>query len=144
VCDFEVTNRTARPSFVTPVSRTLLMSTPARFSSVLNPVSLSAPSTMSRLMAGFLPQPDEICPLMAMIRHRVARGSGVPTHLLYSSRLLEDVIYKDEIDRLAAFGDGLEVFTRLRGAGRMTGTVTPSVSTATCLPRSHFLRSSIP
>jgi len=54
-----------------------------------------------------------ICPLMAMIRHRVARGSGVPTRLLYSSRSLEDVIYRDEIDRLAALGDGLEVFHTL-------------------------------
>jgi ferredoxin-NADP reductase len=54
-----------------------------------------------------------ICPLMAMIRHRVARGSGVPTRLLYSSRSLEDVIYRDEIDRLAALSDGLEVFHTL-------------------------------
>src|SRR5438445_5377508 len=54
-----------------------------------------------------------ICPLMAMIRHRVARGSGVPTRLLYSSRSLEDVIYRDEIDRLAALGDGLELFHTL-------------------------------
>jgi ferredoxin-NADP reductase len=54
-----------------------------------------------------------ICPLMAMIRHRAARGSGVPTRLLYSSRSLEDVIYRDEIDRLAALSDGLEVFHTL-------------------------------
>jgi ferredoxin-NADP reductase len=50
-----------------------------------------------------------ICPLMAMIRHRAARGSRVPTRLLYSSRSLEDVIYKAELDRWAARGDGLEV-----------------------------------
>ncbi len=54
-----------------------------------------------------------ICPLMAMIRHRAARGSGVPTRLLYSSRSLEHVFYRDEIDRLAALGDGLEVFHTL-------------------------------
>src|SRR5918996_3210276 len=42
-----------------------------------------------------------VCPLMAMIRHRAARGSGVPTRLLYSSRSLEDVIYRAELDRLA-------------------------------------------
>jgi ferredoxin-NADP reductase len=50
-----------------------------------------------------------ICPLMAMIRERAARGSSVPTRLLYSSRSLEDVIYRDELDRLAAAGTGLEV-----------------------------------
>jgi ferredoxin-NADP reductase len=50
-----------------------------------------------------------VCPLMAMIRHRAARGSRVPTRLLYSSRSLEDVIYKAELDRLAGRGDGLEV-----------------------------------
>jgi ferredoxin-NADP reductase len=50
-----------------------------------------------------------ICPLMAMLRHRSARGSSVPVRLLYSSRSLEDVIYRDELDRLAAAGDGLTV-----------------------------------
>jgi len=50
-----------------------------------------------------------ICPLMAMIRHRAARGSRVPTRLLYSSRALEDVIYREELDRLAGRADGLEV-----------------------------------
>jgi ferredoxin-NADP reductase len=61
-----------------------------------------------------------VCPLMAMIRHRAARGSHVPTRLLYSSRSPEDVIYRDELDRLAARADGLEVFhtlTRSRPAG---------------------------
>jgi ferredoxin-NADP reductase len=61
-----------------------------------------------------------ICPLMAMIRHRAARGSRVPTRLLYSSRALEDVIYRDELDRLAGQGDGLQVFhtlTRSRPPG---------------------------
>jgi ferredoxin-NADP reductase len=50
-----------------------------------------------------------VCPLMAMLRHRAARGSRVPTRLLYSSRSLEDVIYREELDRLAGRGDGLEV-----------------------------------
>jgi ferredoxin-NADP reductase len=46
---------------------------------------------------------------MAMIRHRAATGSTTPTRLLYSSRSLEDVIYKEELDRLASAGDGLTV-----------------------------------
>ena len=54
-----------------------------------------------------------ICPLMAMIRHRAASTSAVPTRLLYSSRSLQDVIYREELDRLAARGDGLEVFHTL-------------------------------
>jgi ferredoxin-NADP reductase len=50
-----------------------------------------------------------VCPLMAMVRHRAARGSRVPTRLLYSSRSLDDVIYRAELDRLANRMDGLEV-----------------------------------
>jgi ferredoxin-NADP reductase len=50
-----------------------------------------------------------ICPLMAMLRHRAATGSRVPTRLLYSSRSLADVIYKPELDRVAGQADGLEV-----------------------------------
>ncbi len=37
-----------------------------------------------------------IVPLRAMLRHRA--GSDVPTRLLYSSRSLEDVIYRDELE----------------------------------------------
>jgi ferredoxin-NADP reductase len=54
-----------------------------------------------------------ICPLMAMIRHRAARGGRPPTRLLFSSRSLEDVIFREELDRLAGRQDGLEVFHTL-------------------------------
>jgi len=47
-----------------------------------------------------------VVPLMAMLRHRAATASRVPTRLLYSSRTLEDVIYREELERLAAAGDG--------------------------------------
>ena len=50
-----------------------------------------------------------VVPLMAMIRHRRAVGNSTPTRLLYSSRTLEDVIYREELDRLAGAGDGLDV-----------------------------------
>ena len=50
-----------------------------------------------------------VVPLMAMLRHRAATGSQVPARLLYSSRTIEDVIYREELDRLAAAGDGLAV-----------------------------------
>ena len=54
-----------------------------------------------------------IVPLMAMIRHRAATGSSTPMRLLYSSRTLEDVIYREELDELAARQDGFELFHTL-------------------------------
>jgi ferredoxin-NADP reductase len=57
-----------------------------------------------------------ICPLMAMLRHRAAQESIVPTRLLYSARSLDDVIYRNELDRLAAAGTGLEVHYTLTRA----------------------------
>ena len=54
-----------------------------------------------------------VVPLMAMIRHRAATGSSTPTRLLYSSRTLEDVIYREELDELAARRDGFELFHTL-------------------------------
>ncbi len=54
-----------------------------------------------------------IVPLMAMIRHRADSGSSTPTRLLYSSRTLEDVIYREELDELAARRDGFELFHTL-------------------------------
>jgi ferredoxin-NADP reductase len=54
-----------------------------------------------------------IVPLMSMLRHRAARGSRVPVRLLVSARSLEDLIYREELDALAAAHDGLEVFVTL-------------------------------
>jgi ferredoxin-NADP reductase len=50
-----------------------------------------------------------VVPLTAMIRHRAAAGSDVPTRLLLSSRTWDDVIYRDELADLGGRGDGLEV-----------------------------------
>src|SRR5204863_6898913 len=50
-----------------------------------------------------------IVPLMAMIRHRAAVGSTIATRLLYSSRSSEDVIYRDELDRIVRSTTMLEV-----------------------------------
>jgi ferredoxin-NADP reductase len=61
-----------------------------------------------------------VVPLMAMLRRRAAAGDKAPARLLYSSRTLEDIIYKEELDRLAASGDGLAVvhtLTRAQPAG---------------------------
>ena len=48
-----------------------------------------------------------VVPLMAMIRARAAAGSDVDTRLLFSSRSWEDIIYREELERLN--GDGLAV-----------------------------------
>jgi ferredoxin-NADP reductase len=45
-----------------------------------------------------------VVPLMAMVRHRVLTGAEVPTRLLYSSRTAADIIYRDELARLADGG----------------------------------------
>jgi len=46
-----------------------------------------------------------VVPLRAMLRHHRSAGSSVPARLLYSARTLEEVIYRGELDRLAASGD---------------------------------------
>jgi ferredoxin-NADP reductase len=46
-----------------------------------------------------------VVPLRAMLRHRAAVRSTVPTRLLYSSRSLGDVIYRDDLNRLAAYDE---------------------------------------
>jgi ferredoxin-NADP reductase len=61
-----------------------------------------------------------VVPLMAMLRHRAARGSRVPAVLVYSSRAAEEIIYREELDRLASAADGLRVvhtLTRSRPPG---------------------------
>jgi ferredoxin-NADP reductase len=61
-----------------------------------------------------------VAPLMAMLRHRFATGSHVPTRLLYSSRSVDDIIYRDELERLASSGDGFTVahaLTRTQPSG---------------------------
>jgi ferredoxin-NADP reductase len=50
-----------------------------------------------------------VVPLMAMLRHRARSRSTVPTRLLFSSRGVEEIIYREELDRLAAAADGLEI-----------------------------------
>jgi len=48
-----------------------------------------------------------VVPLMAMIRTRAAARDDTETRLLYSSRSEDDVIYRDELERLS--GNGLGV-----------------------------------
>jgi ferredoxin-NADP reductase len=54
-----------------------------------------------------------IAPLMAMLRHREAVGTDTPVRLLFSSRSYEEVIFREELDRLATEDEALEVFHTL-------------------------------
>jgi len=59
-----------------------------------------------------------VVPLMAMARSRARAVDAAPMRLLYSSRSLEDVIYRDELEALP--GDGFDVvhtLTREQPAG---------------------------
>jgi ferredoxin-NADP reductase len=54
-----------------------------------------------------------IAPLMAMLRHRDRRKSRAPALLLYSSRSLEDIIYREELDAMARRDPHLRVVNTL-------------------------------
>jgi ferredoxin-NADP reductase len=54
-----------------------------------------------------------IVPLMAMIRHRAAHTSTVPTRLLYSSRNFDEIIYRQELAQLSAADHTLTVVQTL-------------------------------
>jgi ferredoxin-NADP reductase len=61
-----------------------------------------------------------VAPLMAMLRHRANAQEKVPAKLLYSSRFYDDVIYRAELDHLAANDASLQViytFTRRQPLG---------------------------
>jgi ferredoxin-NADP reductase len=59
-----------------------------------------------------------VVPLRAMLR---TRPSEVPARLVYSARTLDDVIYRDELDRLG--GDVVVTLTREQRDGRRAGRV---------------------
>ena len=54
-----------------------------------------------------------IVPLMSMLRHRDRRNRPAPALLLYSSRSLEDVIYREELDQMASRDPDLRVVNTL-------------------------------
>ena len=57
-----------------------------------------------------------VVPLMAMARQRATERSKVATRLLYSARSWDDVIYRDELERLSARRDGFDVVYTLTRA----------------------------
>jgi ferredoxin-NADP reductase len=50
-----------------------------------------------------------VVPLMCMLRHRAAKASRTPTRLLYSARTLTDLVYREELQGMAAASDGFEL-----------------------------------
>ena len=61
-----------------------------------------------------------VVPLMGMLRYRAQADRTTPARLLFSSRTFEDIIYREELDRLAPAGGGLTVthaLTRSQPAG---------------------------
>jgi ferredoxin-NADP reductase len=61
-----------------------------------------------------------IVPLMAMLRQRAMADNKAPAALLFSSRTQADIIYRQELDRLAGQGDGFRLvhaLTRAAPAG---------------------------
>jgi len=54
-----------------------------------------------------------IAPLMAMLRHRARRKVRAPALLLYSSRSLDDVIYREDLDMMARGDPDLRIVNTL-------------------------------
>jgi ferredoxin-NADP reductase len=54
-----------------------------------------------------------VVPLMSMLRHRAATHSRVPTRLLYSSSTVEEIFYRDELQRMTAGDSDLEIIQTL-------------------------------
>jgi ferredoxin-NADP reductase len=60
-----------------------------------------------------------LVPLMAMLRHHAAQGSGVDARLLVSARSLPDILYRGELERLGG-AEAVQIrytLTRSRPAG---------------------------
>ena len=65
-----------------------------------------------------------IVPLVSMLRHRAARKATMPAKLIYSARRYEELIFREEIDRLVTDDPNLEVaytLTREQPAGWQGG-----------------------
>jgi ferredoxin-NADP reductase len=54
-----------------------------------------------------------VAPLMSMLRHRQAQNATSPALLLYSSRKLDDVIYRDELEAYSSDPSGATVLHTL-------------------------------
>jgi ferredoxin-NADP reductase len=57
-----------------------------------------------------------IVPFRAIIRSKLAAGSAAPMRLLYSSRTIGDVIYREELEKIAADDNGVDIVHTLTRA----------------------------
>jgi ferredoxin-NADP reductase len=57
-----------------------------------------------------------VAPFMSMLRHRAAAGHPHPAILIYSSRRFEEIIYREELDRLARADPSLRIVHTLTRA----------------------------
>jgi ferredoxin-NADP reductase len=72
-----------------------------------------------------------VVPLMSMVRHRVASQSTVPVLLVFSARVWDEVIFRDELLGLDARKDGFGlVVTLTREASRRPGDYSRRVDVA--------------
>ena len=85
-----------------------------------------------------------LVPLMAMLRHRARAGSHADVRLLVSARTIDDLLYRDELQRLASAMDGLSItYTLTRGTPdgwmgfgrRVDGAMLREVGRASCRER---------
>jgi ferredoxin-NADP reductase len=58
-----------------------------------------------------------VVPLRSILRHRERTGSTVPARMLYSSRSLEDVIYRGELDKYRGSAEVRYTLTRRQPPG---------------------------
>jgi ferredoxin-NADP reductase len=80
-----------------------------------------------------------IVPLMAMLRHRERQKNRTPATLLYSSRSLSEIIYREELDTMTERGGDTRVvhtLTRSQPAGWTghRGRIDLDLLAATCFP----------
>jgi ferredoxin-NADP reductase len=80
-----------------------------------------------------------VVPLRAILRHRQRSGSTVPVRLLYSSRSLADVIYREELDQYAGRAEVRYTLTRNRppGWGGFSGRVDDAMLARVAWPASQ-------
>jgi ferredoxin-NADP reductase len=57
-----------------------------------------------------------VVPFRSMLRHRAAASSDAPATLLVSARTAEDLIYRSELEQIAADGDGVRLVRTLTRA----------------------------
>jgi ferredoxin-NADP reductase len=80
-----------------------------------------------------------VVPLRAILRHRERTGSTVPARMLYSSRSLEDVIYRDELSKYRDTAEVRYTLTRRQppGWGGFAGRVDDSMLARIAWPASQ-------